>query len=210
MKLSLILLLSSLLASSSSFAAAVHSDPEGDVDHNIKGLCHDLSTDMVQTRIEELENDYRVTIQVSQQVMTNVGYREYYFWIDSNPAKAEGYQPYAPESVAWPDLYAKYRIYASFDANNDEHIDEKQVFYQDCLQDDCTSEDQQHSGDIDVQIQGDTVVFTWPKSMIPALGEAKYWKVGYTTYYEQGACNGEDDSPQWGERAFDIKLPISD
>ena len=41
------------------------------------------------------------------------------------------------------------------------------------------------------------------------LDLAKKIKVGYTTYFSLMQCNGEDDSPQWGESAYDVELDVS-
>jgi len=195
-----------VLMSPKIFADNLHTDKAGDVDHSIKSMCHDLQTDMVSNEFTRDGDKYVVKMTMAEDIQKDYGYKEYYFWLDVDPEKRKGYQPYDPESVAWPDMYADYRIFMSLDANNDDHIAWPRIMSQDCIATDCSKDEgMRYADDIKVDIAGKTVTFSWPVGLFSKMDAAKVMKLGYTTYYEMGACHGEDDSPDWGNRAWVIK-----
>ena len=198
----LILILASCLVSISSFAVH-YADPIGDVDNSIKGLCHDISTDLTSNQIEETKDQFIVTMTMSQKIIRNMGYREYYFWIDTHPGVHAGYRPYLPYSVAWPNLFAEYRIFLSLTADAPQNVDVQKVTMQNCLTSNCENDQgMRMDQNLKAEIKGSQIIFTWPKSLIPDLQAAKKWKIGFTTYYSYFQCSGEDDSPQWGKNAL--------
>ncbi|MBS1970994.1 MAG: hypothetical protein JSU04_11840 [Bdellovibrionales bacterium] len=203
------------LTTAHAFAADnVKTDPVGDIDNSITA-CPDVGTDMVETSFSREGENFVATMKMSKNIDNTFGYKEYYFWIDVNQTDKKGhpvgYQPYDPESVAWPNMYADYRIFLSLDANNESHRAYPSVRMQDCAASDCSKDGGlRYEDNIKVDIKGNEVIFTWPKSLVPAIESAASLKVGYTTYYEiGGACHGEDDSPQWGRNAYVIAKPKS-
>lgn len=212
MKTSLLLLILSLYVSSSLSAPVTQKDPVGDLHMNITGMCQSPATDIVSTRFEKKDQQYIVTLQLVSSVSKMMGYKEYYFWLDVTHNKQKGYRPYMPDSAAWKNFYADYRVFYSVDANDRPpfvHPYEK-VTVQKCLETDC-SKDQGMliNKNIQVQTLDNSIVFKWPVGMLPDLDLAKKIKVGYTTYFSLMQCNGEDDSPQWGESAYDVELDVS-
>lgn len=197
-------ILAFLTAATAKAADNIHTDPLKDVDHDLN-ICNDLQTDMIQNNFSAQDDKYVVTMTMSKNVQSDFGYKEYYFWVDVDPTRRKGYQPYDPESVAWPNMYADYRIMLQLDANNDEHKAYPAVKIQNCTDSDCSQDGGLHyADDVKVEIQGPNVIFTWPKTMIPEMAAASTLRVGYTTYYDYSYCNGEDDSPQWGKNAWTI------
>lgn len=203
------------LASFSSLALAgdnINSDPIGDIHYNFVGACPSPAIDIIRTNFKRVESEYVVEMEMSKKIEKTSGYREYYFWMDVTHDKARGYQPYLPDSVAWPDLYANYRIFYSTDANNGSYSPNRyareKVLIQDCISGDCSrDESMRYESRIQVSVNENKVTFTWPVGLLPDLDKSQNIRVGYTTYFEYMNCNGEDDSPQWSEKAFRIKLP---
>ena len=204
----MLLMATTLLLSTVSLAGNKNSDPVGDIDKKPGAWCEDLQTDLVSTDFNRVGDEFVVQMEMTKEIKKDVGYKEYYFWLDINHPNG-GYQPYNPQSVAWPDLQANYRIYYSINANvdSDEPVDEK-IAYQPCMNGGDCSQDQGMLQDnkIKVSIDKKTVTFRWPVSLLPEMAKAKNIRVGYTTYFEHQGCNGEDDSPQWGRNAFKINL----
>lgn len=202
------LIAASLLLSQVSLAGNKNSDPVGDIDKKPGPWCEDLQTDMISTDFNRVGDEFVVNMEMTKEIKKDVGYKEYYFWLDITDTNGN-YQPYNPESVAWPDLQADYRVFYSINANVDqgEPVEER-VAYQKCFDGGDCSQDQgmEYSNDIKVSIDKKTVTFRWPVSLLPEMKKAKKIRVGYTTYFEHNGCNGEDDSPQWGRNAFIINL----
>jgi len=213
-----------LAAATAHAADATQTDPRNDVD-NATTACPDLQTDMIKTSFSTTEDQFVVTMTMTNNIQQGSGYREYYFWVDVDPAKRKGYRPYDKmdyhtydaNSMAWTDMFADYRIFMSLDGNNDARRAVPFVAMQRCTEKadigsetDCARDNGlRRNSQITAEINGPEVTFKWPKTLIPEMAAAKTLKVGYTTYYEYGQCEGEDDSPQWGRPAWTVKLPGS-
>jgi hypothetical protein len=174
-------------------------------------MCVDMQTDLVSTEFSREGDRFVAKMNVTTDVKRyfGSGYKEYYVWIDVNPGSRKGYQPYDPESVAWPDLYADYRIFYSLNANNDDGSTRSKIASQDCSATNCAEDGGLYwDPAVSVDIIGKTVTLSWPVTRFPKMAAAKNLKVGFTTYYEiGGACHGEDDSPQWGRNAWAVENP---
>lgn len=194
-------------AANNLFVKKTFTDQTKDIDYNIKGICHNRDTDIKSVTFKATENEYILTIEMLTEINLKSFYREYYFWLDVDPAKKDGYQPYNPFSVAWPNMYADYRIFMSIDANNYENQPITRVGLQDCHKSDC-AEDQGMYPEYSIHsvIIGNKVVFSWPKGLIIPLDRAREFLLGITTYYQFAQCNGEDDSPQWGFPSHLIRM----
>lgn len=154
----LLLLFLSPLAIAENF----RTDTISDVHHNVVSVCQDLQTDVISTEFSRTDDQVVVKMQVSKiiQTKTNFGYREYYFWI-GNPANQSGYQPYLPDSVAWRDLYADYRVFFSLDEGV------RRVALQNCHINDCSRDSGLNATlEISVSIEADTVVFKIPTYLL--------------------------------------------
>jgi hypothetical protein len=187
----------------------IKADPANDVHHNINNGCYVRDTDIISTRFERnvrtMEDS--VEMELAAPINTRLGYKEFYFWIDADPGTKKGYQPYNPDSVAWKNFYADYRIFASF--NNDMRSGASSAFVglQSCATSDCSKDGGLISNSsISVRVQGNKIHFKWPSHLVGESLTASKIKIGYTTYYELVQCNGEDDAPQWGQPAYDIEL----
>ncbi len=183
-------------------------DPKLDLHTNISNFCRSPDTDIIMTSLERRDGKYTVTMEMNAPINKSLGYKEFYFWIDATNNKQKGYQPYLPHSVAWPDLYADYRIFYSINANvTPPFIKAKEkVTLQKCLETDCAKDSGMRlASAISVEVNDATITFQWPVGLLPELDASSRIKIGYTTYFELMQCNGEDDSPQWGEKAFRIK-----
>lgn len=205
------------LTTAHAFAAdKVVTDPAGDIDQQgVKSMCMTgTQTDMIETTFSREGDNFVATMTMTEDIGLGRGYKEYYFWIDVNQkdkrGRPVGYQPYNPDSVAWPDMYADYRIFMSLDANNSEGRAYPNVRLQNCSESDCADDaGLRYTQDIKVEIKGPKATFTWPKSLLPDVEAAKSLKLGYTTYHEIGYCHGEDDAPQWGKNAIVVQKPAS-
>lgn len=198
-------------------AVTINPDPIGDIHYEGDQIsCLGMSTDIVRTEIktvcensnENCQSHYSVTITLSENFRTNRGYREYYFWVDVDPDKKIGYQPYNPYDVAWPDLYADYRFMFTVNANHDRFYEIPSLKVQNCSRVNCAQDEgMQNYKDLDLQIEGKNITFKWPIGMISKLEKSRHWKVGFTTYQESedGTCSGEDDAPQWGRKAYNFR-----
>ena len=177
-----------LLITQVSLAASPNrrSDPKGDVDHNPKGAnCVDLQTDIISTNLSRNDGYFMVEMQMSQKIEKTEGYKEYYFWLDVTHDSRNGFQPYMPDDVAWPNFYADYRIFYSIDAKSpgNKYIS---VRTQDCKEHYCGSDDYlEVNKEVAVGVDNDKVYFVWPVGMFPEMEKAKQIRVGYTTYYEK-------------------------
>jgi hypothetical protein len=209
MKTHFLLFIIGLYASASLASARSQKDPVGDLHMNISGLCQSPTTDIVSTHFEKIDNQYVVTLQLVSPVSKMMGYKEYYFWLDVTHNTKKGYRPYMPDSAAWKNFYADYRIFYSVDANDRPPFVQpyEKVTVQKCLETDC-SKDQGMLMNKNIQVEtiGSSVIFRWPVGIFSDLDLAKKIKVGYTTYFALMQCNGEDDSPQWGEHPHEIEL----
>ncbi len=203
------LILSTLMISQFALAGGnKHADPVGDVD--IKPMaCPDLQTDLVSTDFNCVGDEIVVDMEMTKEIQKNIGYKEYYFWLDLTHDTQRGYQPYNPDSVAWPDLYANYRVFYSIDANDARRngYASERVTVQNCLETNCAQDEgMRSSSQVKISIDKKVVTFRFPVSLFPELENSKKIRIGYTTYFDFMQCNGEDDSPQWGQNAFKIKL----
>ena len=209
------LTLSVLLGAFAAQAQTLKTDPIGDIHYQgLRSTCFGMTTDIVKTEIKTLCESgnqscrHSVSITLSESFKSNYGYREYYFWVDADPEKEIGYQPYNPSDVAWPDLFADYRFFFSVNANHNRYYDFPILKVQNCSTVDCAQDSGMESyADLDLQIWDNKITFEWPSDMIPSLGNSRHWKVGFTTYQESkdGSCSGEDDAPQWGNKAYDYR-----
>lgn len=182
-------------------------DMNGDIDNNIKGFCSFNETDLVGLSFKETSNEFIVTFKTVKEINLKSGYKEFYFWLDIDPGRSVGYQPYNPDSVAWPNMYADYRIFMSTDPNNYENKAITRIALQDCSVSDCSQDSGLYANaSISAVIVGDTVVFSWPKTLLPRLKAAQKIRFGATSYYQIAQCNGEDDFPQWGDPAPEIRM----
>ncbi len=208
-----IIIIALAMSSSLSFASNFNTDPAHDQDMNIKGaMCFSPNTDLLSTDFQRTADKYTVTMKMREKIEKVRGYKEYYFWLDVSHNTKKGYQPYLPYSVAWPDLYADYRIFYSIDANTGAYAvpAKEKITVQSCLETDCAKDyGMRYSQHVKVTANEDTVTFEWPVGLLPDLDKSAKIRVGYTTYYSLGPCNGEDDSPQWGSRAHVIDLPVT-
>jgi len=185
-------------------------DPINDIHYNMKGTCKFQETDILSTDISRSENDFTLVITTKENIKDEKNYREFYFWLDIDPSKHNGYQPYNPHSVAWPNMFADYRIFTSLTFNEDENKIDQRVAIQDCQTDNCSIDSGLYSNqNISVTIKNNTVTFKWPSQLIPKLDSANKFLLGITTYHQNIFCNGEDDSPQWGKNAFLIEMKNS-
>jgi len=183
-------------------------DPKGDIDHNMKGGgCPWDGIDLAGMTIKKTDSEFIVTLEMTKEIKQSMGYREYYFWLDYDPSRRRGYQPYNPSSVAWPNMYADYRIFVSVDSNNWEGTTDTKIGIQDCHQSDCA---QEYGIDyfiiVNVTIAGKKVIYSWPRVSLPKLDRSNHLLIGATTYYQLAHCNGEDDLPQWGDPAHEIRF----
>lgn len=206
---------SSMLLSQVALAAGTvtspnkHSDPIGDVDNKPVAWCQDLETDLKSTDFKREGDEYVVQMEVTKEIKKTDGYKEYYFWLDITHDSNKGYTPYLPDSAAWPDMFANYRIFYSVNVYRDENGSrpEERIAIQNCFERDCSRDEGMYStNDVKVSVVGNTVTFRWPVNLLPEMAKHKKIRVGYTTYYDMQMCNGEDDSPQWGRNAWEIKL----
>lgn len=181
-------------------------DPKGDIDHSMKGGgCPWDGTDLVGMTIKKTDYEFIVTLEMTREIKQNMGYREYYFWLDYDPARKSGYQPYYPSSVAWPNMFADYRIIVTVDTNNWEGTSEAKIGVQDCHQSNCAEADGiNYSAAVNATIVGNKVIYSWPRFYLPKLDRSSEILIGATTYYQLAQCNGEDDLPQWGRPAHAI------
>ncbi|MGE3609938.1 MAG: hypothetical protein AB7I27_10165 [Bacteriovoracaceae bacterium] len=180
----------------------VVTDPVGDIDQSLN-FCSRRDTDVVKI---EYKRDVQkgmeiVTFELATKVDISSGYKEFYFWLDVT-GDNKGYRPYDPDSVAWPGFYADYRVFVAYDVNPFSGA-EKRVALQDCRITDCSNDLGLYPNwNISEKVEGNKVTIWWPLTLIPELLTAKKFRIGYTTYYQMGACHGEDDAPQWGEKSF--------
>jgi hypothetical protein len=208
-KLTLAVLLISGVLFSGGAKAQQWADPVGDIDHNINGFCRFDHTDIKNIQAVWRRDGLILKMDLAK-AHKRIGYQEYYFWLDVDPAAKKGYQPYDPYSVAWPNLYADYRVMLSYDYNtDDESTAPRQRFYiQDCRKSDC-SQDAVTKGlnaSQALHVEGATVAFLVSPEDVPEIASAKSINMGATTYYQFAQCNGEDDAPQWGRRAVSLVL----
>lgn len=208
-----ILMLLQVLFSTTSFAETITQiDAEGDVQLNLSEVCQTLPADIVSTSLRREASDYVVDMEMSQIVDPNAGYKEYYFWLDLNHDRTRGYQPYLSNSVTWPDLFANYKIFYSVNAGvvPPFTLPKERIRIQNCHDTNCAFDSDLHSSEeISVSIFANVVSFRWRAGLLPELEKTKNIRVGYSSYYELLECNGEDNSPEWGEPAFQIKKPKS-
>lgn len=200
-----------ILAPTASYAGLSNrnSDPENDVHFNIAGFCQNAHTDILSTNFRRENSEYIVEMTMTQKISKAAGYKEYYFWLDLTHDKTRGFQPYLPYSVAWPDLYANYRIFYSVNAGVVPPFMQakEKVRLQNCVESNCALDSALASStQIKVSVTENIVTFRWPVGLLPELEKSKNIRIGYTTYYELMQCNGEDDSPQWGEEALRISF----
>lgn len=207
-------LLSSLIFIASVSAAQAQSllkaDPANDVHHNIQNTCMNKDTDILSTHFQRdaAKMQDSVVMQMAIPVNAKLGYKEFYFWLDIDPGAKTGYQPYNPDAVAWKNFYADYRIFTSFNSDLRTGKTVQKVTLQKCSESNCAQDyGMRSTSEIQVEVKGNLVTFTWPSKLIPESLNISKMKIGYTTYYELFHCNGEDDSPQWGDNAFVIDLP---
>lgn len=208
-----ILMILQVLFSATSFAeTATQTDAAGDVQFNLPEVCQNLNTDIVSTSLRREDSDYVVDMEMSQMIDVNEGYKEYYFWLDLNHDRARGYQPFLSHSVTWPDLFANYKIFYSVNAGvvAPFTVAKEKVRLQNCHETNCALDsDLRSSEQISVSVAENVISFRWPAGLLPELEKTKNIRVGYSSYYELMECNGEDNSPEWGEPAFQIKKPKS-
>lgn len=194
--------------SSMAQASQYKADPVKDLHTNIPGYCQSPGTDIISTSFERVADEYIVKMLMSAPIDKRLGYKEFYFWMDVTHNSSKGYQPYLPHSIAWPDLYADYRIFYSINANATPPFvkAKEKVMLQKCFESNCAQDyGMIPNSAISVDVQGATVTFQWPVELLPELDSSAKIRIGYTTYFELTHCNGEDDSPQWGEDAFTIR-----
>lgn len=187
----------------------IKADPANDIHHNINNGCYAKDTDIISTRFERNTRTMQDSVEfvLAAPVNTRIGYKEFYFWIDTDPGTKKGYQPYNPHSVAWKNFYADYRIFASFTNDLATKASSSFVGIQRCASSDCaTDSGLVRTSGVSVRVEGNKVNFQWPSHLIAESVTATNIKIGYTTYYEFFQCNGEDDAPQWGQPAYDIEL----
>lgn len=197
------------LMSSASVLETVYTDPENDIHHNMAPACGARKdTDIVKTEFLALENEYQVIFHLAAPVNQKAGYKEYYAWVEVNPEDKIGYQPYNPYSVAWPDLYADFRVMLAIEgAEHPLAPPSYRVLSQDCKATDCSKDDGLKANSrIKAKVEGNIVKLAWSKAAFKDLKGKQSVKVGYTSFYDHNFCNGEDDSPQWGENAHDVEL----
>lgn len=200
----LIIFFSSLVKAEFKAFEQSHKDIAGDIDHSFH-TCNSPQTDILNTSFkrEQIHGEvfYSAIFETKQNIQLNDIYKEYYIWIDYNPGKRKGYQPYNPYSVAWTGFYADYRLFFS---NNES---EKKTAIQNCSLSDCSIDlALYNSWFIDVKVVDNKVTITWPEKLTPELAAATKIRFAFTSYYGLYQCHGEDDSPQWGRPAFEINL----
>ena len=199
--------LASTLVCQLAFAANnKHADPVGDLDVQPMPCSNQTYTDLVSTDIKKEGSEFVVRMEVTEDIKKTGGYKEYYFWLDLTHDK-RAYQPYDPDSVAWPDLYANYRIFYSLDSNTGSDWVAERIAVQNCLTSNCAVDTELNRTDaVKVSIDKNVVEFRWPDDMLPEMKNLKKFRIGYTTYFDKRYCHGEDDSPQWGQKAWRVNL----
>lgn len=206
-----ILMILQVLFSATSFAETiVQNDAEGDVQLNLPEVCQHQPSDIVSTSLHRENSDYVVEMAMSQPINPVEGYKEYYFWLDLNHDGARGYRPSLSQSVTWPDLLANYKVFYSLDAGvvPPFTVPKERIRLQNCHETNCAFDSDLRSSEyIAVDITDNVISFRWPVGLLPELEKSKNIRVGYSAYYELMECNGEDNSPEWGEPAFQIKKP---
>ncbi len=204
-------------------------DTRGDV--HVEGeSCQKVSESAraIDIRSVSITNDLRnlyVTIEVQGPIKTHQDFREFYFWIDTNGIAGSGYSPYRPfdgtfppyygypykydpDSQAWTNFFADYRVYFSMDEDH-----QVVKLFQECAVDHCAKEtgSSYKENYFAVSIAGSSenknlIQFTVPLKNLKLEGAiGSSIQFGFTTYFERHIeCedSGEDDFPNWEAPAF--------
>lgn len=211
MRFQLLVLLLVLIKIQSVLAQVHFVDLVKDVHHNINGFCQDLSTD-IQNGVVVFESEY---IHVEMNMTKDItlfpdGYREFYFWIDVDPKRKNGYAPYLPNDIAWKNFFADYRIFLSINSFSMDIQSSKVSFgLQNCKKSDCSKDliVKQSYEKLQYHIKDSKITFKIHRSLLPEMVDLSLSQWAFTTYYQLAQCNGEDDYPQWGSKALKIKVP---